>query len=177
MNLLSHPDVFHGFSNCQIWWTWAGQPRIHARSMKFRQKLEKINLSSYEIFSLLDHNEQVPFDLDKYFLRFNRKYVLHNQDEKLFSCSSMNWEKFVKIGFAQKQVCQKAILENFYKFYSLWKICWKAKSSLERKIHELSYNPHTSHKIAQTFTLTLLLSISKVQLCKWGLRGRKWGFL
>jgi len=28
--------------------------------MKFRQKLEKINLSSYERFSLLDHNETSP---------------------------------------------------------------------------------------------------------------------
>ena len=50
MNLVSHPDVIHGCLNYRIWWAWAAQPRIHARSMKFRQKLEKINLSSYEIF-------------------------------------------------------------------------------------------------------------------------------
>ena len=49
--------------------------------MKFRQKLEKINLSSYERFSLLDHNEKVPFDSNEYSLRFDRKYVLHNQDK------------------------------------------------------------------------------------------------
>ena len=89
--MVSHLDVIHGCLNCQIWWTWVGQPRIHARSMKFRQKLEKINL-------------KVPFDSNNYFLRFDRKCVLHNQDEKLVSCSSMNWEKFVKTGFMQKSL-------------------------------------------------------------------------
>ena len=56
--------------------------------------------------------KQAPFDLDKYFLRFDRKCVLHNQDEKIVPCSSMNWEKIVKTGFTQK-VCQKAILAKF----------------------------------------------------------------
>ena len=68
--------------------------------MKFRQKLENINLSSYERFSL----KQVPFDSDKYFLRFDRKCVLHNQDEKLVSCSLKNWEKFVKTGLTQESL-------------------------------------------------------------------------
>jgi hypothetical protein len=48
--------------------------------------------------------KQVPFDSDKYFLRFDRKCVLHNQDEKLVSCSLKNWEKFVKTGFAQESL-------------------------------------------------------------------------
>ena len=48
--------------------------------------------------------KQVPFNLDKYFLRFDRKCVLHNQDKKLVSCSSMNWEKFVKTGFSQESL-------------------------------------------------------------------------
>lgn len=43
--------------------------------------------------------KQVPFDLDKYFLRFDWKCVLHTQGEKLVSCGLKNWEKFVKIGF------------------------------------------------------------------------------
>ena len=48
--------------------------------------------------------KQVPFNLDKYFLRFYRKCVLHNQDEKLVLCSSKNWEKFVKTGFLQESL-------------------------------------------------------------------------
>ena len=48
--------------------------------------------------------KQVPFDLDKYLLRLDWKFFLHNQDEKLFSCSSMNWEKFVKTGFMQESL-------------------------------------------------------------------------
>ena len=48
--------------------------------------------------------KQVPFDLDKYFLRFDRKCVLHNQDEKLVSCGLKNWEKFVKIGFTRESL-------------------------------------------------------------------------
>ena len=48
--------------------------------------------------------KEVPFDLDKYFLRFDRKCVLHNQDEKLVSCGLKNWEKFVKTGFTQESL-------------------------------------------------------------------------
>ena len=50
------------------------------------------------------HMKYFHFDLDKYFLRFDQKYVLHNQDEKLASCSSKNWEKFVKTGFTQESL-------------------------------------------------------------------------
>ena len=120
--------------------------------------------------------KQVPFELDKYSLRFDRKYVLHNQDKKLVSCSSKNWEKFGKTGFSQK-VCQKAILANFCMFHSLWQVCLKMNSSLERKILKIGFNPHTSLTLVQTFTLTLLYSISKAQMHKWGLKGRKYGFI
>ena len=48
--------------------------------------------------------KQVPFDSDKYSLRFDRKYVLHNQDEQLVSCGLKNWEKFVKTGFSQESL-------------------------------------------------------------------------
>ena len=48
--------------------------------------------------------KQIPFDSDKYFLRFNRKCFLHNQDEKLVSCGLKNWEKFVKIGFTRESL-------------------------------------------------------------------------
>jgi hypothetical protein len=48
--------------------------------------------------------KQVPFDLDKHFLRFDRKCSLHNQDEKLVSCGLKNWEKFVKTGFMQESL-------------------------------------------------------------------------
>ena len=110
--------------------------------------------------------KQVPFDSDKYFLRFDRKYVLHNQDKKI---SPMQLKEL-------RKVCQKAILANFCMFYSLWQIGWKEKSSLVRKILEFGFNPHTSHTLAQTFTLTLLRSISKDQMHKC-LRGQKWGFI
>ena len=112
--------------------------------------------------------KQVPFDLDKYFLRFDRKCVLHNLDEKLVSCSSMNWEKFVKTCFTQKSL-SKIHFRNLLQFLLTY------KNSLESKILEFNFNPHTSHKIAQAFTRTLLLSISKAQLRKWGLRGSKMG--
>ena len=86
--------------------------------------------------------KQVPFDSDKYSLRFDRKCALHNQDEKLVSCSSKNWESLSKLVLCKK-VCQKAILENFCMFYSLWQVFLEAKSSLESKILEFGFNPHT----------------------------------
>ena len=116
--------------------------------------------------------KQVPFESDKYSLRFDRKYVLHNQDKKLVSCSLKNWEKFVKTGFSQK-VCQKAILANFCMFHSLWQVCLKMKSSLESKIVKISFNPHTSLTFVQTFTLTLLCLISKAQNAQMRLEGSK----
>jgi hypothetical protein len=51
--------------------------------------------------------KQVPFDSDNYFLRFDQEFVLHNQDEKLVSCSLKNWEKFVKTGFMQESLSKR----------------------------------------------------------------------
>ena len=48
--------------------------------------------------------KQVPFDSDKYSLRFDRKYFLYNPDKKLVSCGLKNWEKFVKIGFTRESL-------------------------------------------------------------------------
>lgn len=53
--------------------------------------------------------KQVPFDSDKYSLRFDQKYVLHNQDKKLVSCSSKNWKKFVKTGFSQESLSKSHV--------------------------------------------------------------------
>ena len=64
----------------------------------------------------------------------------------------MNWKSLSKL-VLRVNVCKKAKFAYFYKFYSLWTLCWKAKSSLERKILRFTHNPHTSHKFAQTLTL------------------------
>ena len=44
---------------------------------------------------------------------------------------------------------------------------------MESKILEFGFNPHTSHTLAQTFTLTLLRSISKAQNEQMRLQGSK----
>ena len=155
-------------------WTTPNPCTVDEIATKNSKKLTWVHMKDFRFYITM---KQVPFDSDKYLLIFDQKCVLHNQDEKLVSCSLMNWEKFVKTSFTQKFFCQKAILANFNKFYSFWQVFWKAKSSLESKILEFGFNPHTSHKITQTFTVTLLLSISKSQLHKWGLRGQKWGFI
>ena len=71
-----------------------------------------------------------------------------------------NWffaRKFVKKPFKQTFAC----FTYFDNFFFL-----EAKSSLESKILEFGFNPHTSLTLAQTFTLTLLRLISKAQMCK-----------
>ena len=78
--------------------------------------------------------KQVPFDSDKYLLRFDRKCVLQNQDEKLVSCSSMNWEKFVKNGFMQKSLSKSH-------FRKLLQVLLTLKNSLESKIFIGKQNP------------------------------------
>ena len=103
--------------------------------------------------------QQVPFNSDKYFLRFDRKCVLHNQDEKLVSCSLKNWEKFVKTSFTQESLSK-------IHFSKISQVLLILTSLLERKNLEFGFNPYTFHKIAQTLTLTHLLSISKAQLHK-----------
>ena len=71
--------------------------------------------------------KQVPFDLDKYSLRFDRKYVLHNQDEKLVSCGLKNWEKFVKTGFTQESLSK-------IHFRKLFQVLLILKNLFESKI-------------------------------------------
>ena len=63
--------------------------------------------------------KQVPFDLDKYFLIFDRKCVLHNQDEKLVSCSLKNWEKFVKTSFTQESLSKSHFSKVFHVLLTL----------------------------------------------------------
>ena len=101
--------------------------------------------------------KQVSFDLDKYSLRFDRKYVLHNQDKKLVSCGLKNWEKFVKIGFTRESVSKSH-------FSKLLQVLIIFTNLFESKILEFGFNPHTSLTLAQTFTLTLLRLISKAQM-------------
>ena len=96
--------------------------------------------------------------------------------KKLVSAVQRIEKSLSKLVF-RKKVCQKAILANFCMFYSLWQVCLEAKSSLESKILEIGFNPHTSLTLVQTFTLTLFRTISKAQMHKWGLRGRKYGFI
>ena len=62
--------------------------------------------------------KQVPFD---------RKCVLHNQDEKLVLCSSKNWEKFVKTGFTQESLSK-------IHFSKLLQVLLTLKNLLESKI-------------------------------------------
>ena len=94
-------------------WTAPNPCTVDEIATKNSKKLTWVHMQDFH-FSITI--KQVPFNSDKYFLRFDRKCVPHNQDVKLVSCSSMNWEKFVKTGLTQKKVCQKSILANFYKF-------------------------------------------------------------
>ena len=112
--------------------------------------------------------KQVPFDSDKYFLRFDQKCVLHNQDEKLVSCSSMNWEKFVKTGFTQK--CLSKI-----HFRKLLQVLLTLKFFLESKIFVGKQNPwiqfqsshfsqNRSNFHSNTSLLDLQSSIAQIRL-------------
>ena len=116
--------------------------------------------------------KQVPFDLDKYSLRFDRKYVLHNQDKNLVSYSSKNWKKFVKTGFSQK-VCQKAIFSKLLHVSLTLKSLFENEIFVGKQILKIGFNPHTSLTLVQTFTLTLLRSISKAQNAQMRLEGSK----
>ena len=78
--------------------------------------------------------KQFPFDSNDYSMRFDQKSVLHNQDEKLVSCSSMNWEKFVKTGFTQKSLSKSH-------FSELLQVLITLKNLLESKIFVGSKNP------------------------------------
>ena len=112
--------------------------------------------------------KQVPFDLDEYLLRFDQKCVLHNQDEKLVSCSKMNWEKFVKTSFTQKSLSES----HFSKFLQ---VLLTLKNLLESKIFVGKKNPwiqfqssHFSHNHSNfhsnTSSLDLQSSIAQMKL-------------
>ncbi|CAF4321246.1 unnamed protein product, partial [Adineta steineri] len=53
--------------------TWDEQPKNHARAMQIQPKTEKINLTSYEIILLLDHNETHPIQFGDVFHEFRSK--------------------------------------------------------------------------------------------------------
>ena len=112
--------------------------------------------------------KQVPFNLDKYFLRFDRKCALHNQDEKLVSCSSMNWEKFVKTGFMQKSLSKSH-------FSKILQVLLTLTNLLESKIFVGKQNPwiqfqsshfsqNRSNFHSNTSSLNLQSSIAQMRL-------------
>ena len=112
--------------------------------------------------------KQVPFDLDKYFLRFDRKCVLHNQDEKLVSCSSKNWEKFVKTGFTQESLSKSH-------FRKILQVLLTMKFFFESKIFDGKQNPwiqfqsshfsqNRSNFHSNTSSLDLQSSIAQMRL-------------
>ena len=105
--------------------------------------------------------KQVPFDSDKYFLRFDRKCVLHNQDEKLVLCSSKNWEKFVKTSFTQESL-SKIHFTNFCMFYSLWQFVGTQNSWIWFQSSHFSHNRSNFH--SNTSSLDLQISIAQMRL-------------
>ena len=112
--------------------------------------------------------KQVPFDSDKYFLRLDQKCVLHNQDEKLVSCSSMNREKFVKTSFTQKSLSKSH-------FRKILQVVLTFKNLLESKIFVGKQNPwiqfqsshfsqNRSNFHSNTSSLDLQSSIAQMRL-------------
>ena len=78
----------------------------------------------------------------------------------------MNWKSLSKLVLSIK-VCKKAKFANFSKFYSLWTLCWKAKSSLESKIlgiHSQSSHFSQIHTSSHSNTLSLDLQSSIAQM-------------
>jgi hypothetical protein len=107
-------------------------------------------------------------------LRFDRKCVLHNQDEKLVLCISKNWEKFVKTGFMQESLSK-------IHFSKLLHVLITLKSFLESKIFVGKQNSwiwfqssHFSHTRSNfhSNTSSLDLQISNAQM---RLEGSKMG--
>ena len=112
--------------------------------------------------------KHVPFNSDKYFLIFDRKCVLHNQDERLVSFSSMNWEKIVKTGFTQKSLSKSH-------FSKLFQVLLTLTNLLERKIFVGNQNPwiqfqsshfsqNRSNFHSNTYSLDLQSSIAQMRL-------------
>ena len=112
--------------------------------------------------------KQVSFDLDKYFLRFDRKCVLHNQDQKLVPCSSMNWEKFVKTDFTQKSLSKShfsKILQVLLTLTNLFEskiFVGKKNSWIQFQSSHFSHNRSNFH--SNTSSLDLQSSIAQMRL-------------
>ena len=114
--------------------------------------------------------KQVPFKSDKYSLRFDRKYVLHNQDKNLVSYSSKNWQKFVKTGFSQESLSKSHFSKIFHVSLTL-------TNFLESKIFVEKQNPwiqfqssHFSHTCSNFHSNSSLLDLqsSKCTNEAWG---------
>ena len=112
--------------------------------------------------------KKVPFDSDKYFLRIDRKCVLHYQDEKFVSCSSKNWEKFVKTSFTQESLSKSH-------FRKLLQVLLTLKNLLERKIfvgkknswiqfQSSHFSQNLSNFHSNTSSLDLQSSIAQIRL-------------
>ena len=99
------------------------------------------------------------------FPRFDWKCVLHNQDEKLVSCSLKNWEKSVKTGFMQESLSKRHFSKILHVLLTLTSL-FENEIFVEKQILKIVFNPHTSLTLVQNFTLTLLRSISKAQMWK-----------
>ena len=74
--------------------------------------------------------KQIPFDLDKYSLRFDRKHVLHNQDKNQSHAVQGIEKSLSKLVFCKK-VCQKPFQKSFACFTHFEKFVWK--QNLRRK--------------------------------------------
>ena len=89
--------------------------------------------------------KQVPFNLDKYFLRFYQKCVLHNQDEKLVLCGLKNWEKFVKTGFTQESL-SKSLFSKLFQVLLILKNLFESKIFVGKKNSWIWFqSSHFSH--------------------------------
>ena len=112
--------------------------------------------------------KQVPFDSDKYFLRFDWKCVLHNQDEKLVLCSSKNWEKFVKTSFTQESLSKShfskllQVLLTLTNFLESKIFIGKQNSWIQFQSSHFSHNRSNFH--SNTSSLDLQSSIAQMRL-------------
>ena len=112
--------------------------------------------------------KRVPFDSDKYFLRFDRKCVLHNQYEKLVLCSSKNWEKFVKTGFTQESMSKihfsklLHVLLTFKKILESKIFIGKQNHWIQLQYSQFSQNCSNFH--SNTSSLDLQSSITQMRV-------------
>ena len=109
--------------------------------------------------------KQVPFYSNNYFLRFDQKCVLHNQDEKLVLCSSKNWKKFVKTGFTQESLSKSHFSKPLHVLLTL-------TNFLESKIFvgrqsswiQFKFSHNRSNFHSNTSSLDLQSSIAQMRL-------------